>query len=317
MKISKVDHTKAAVVDKESSIRGILYTLPNGGEKDLITKYDTQKKKAKLLFNVFNAAEDDNDVKSIVKNCNNAMDDLLFPDGKKGELISTDAFLNKYDGTFRNIDWKGFEISSLVTLYLRKDLKSQKETVVKLLSNQKLSKKEVDSFLNSVKKYWEREELGEKVVRSINHQNMIVQPEGQSEDQVFNLSSLRSDGKKVSAKKAEKEAEKKKKAEKEALKGFLSEYANLDEEARMDMLRRLRRIVDLYFGIPLNYDGKTNLECPDKVDKSPNYNPFQKHSQDKNYEGVFVELKQESSRFQNGEKLTPAKKSKKKPSIRQ
>ena len=302
MKISKVDHTKAAVVDKESSIRGILYTLPNGGEKDLITKYDTQKKRAKLLFNVFNAAEDDNDVKSIVKNCNNAMDDLLFPDGKKGKLISTDAFLNKYDGTFSNMKWKGFEISSLVTLYLRKDLKPQKDTVIKLLSNQKLSKIEVDSFLNSVKKYWGREELREKVVRSINHQNMIVQPEGQPEDQVFNLSSLRSDGKKVSAKKAEKEAEK------EALKGFLSEYANLDEEARMDMLRRLRRIVDLYFGIPLNYDGRTNLECPDKVDKSPNYNPFQKHSQDKNYEGVFVELKQESSRFQNGEKLTPAEK---------
>lgn len=81
---------------------------------------------------------------------------------------------------------------------------------------------------------------GANMVRSVRNQNMVVQPQG---DKVsFPLVS--DEGKNTVTNKN---------VEKKGLNEFLLNYANLDDEERMEKLRKLRRIIDVYFSSPSHY----------------------------------------------------------------
>lgn len=55
--------------------------------------------------------------------------------------------------------------------------------------------------------------------------------------------------------------------EKEGLNEFLLNYANLDDEKRAEILRKLRRILDVYFSAPNHYEKDMDITLSDNIDK--------------------------------------------------
>ena len=117
---------------------------------------------------------------------------------------------------------------------------------------------------------------GANIVRSVRNQNMIVQPHGDRFlfPQVY-------------AK--ENETVTNKNVEKEGLNEFLLDYANLDEEKRAEILRKLRRILDAYFNAPNHYEKDMDITLSDNVDKGK-FNVWEKHECGKKVTDLFVNI---------------------------
>ena len=98
-----------------------------------------------------------------------------------------------------------------------------------------------DSLSNEDKKkaQQKKDRFKENVKKSIENKNMLIQPVQIDDEFVLALSMVQGgEGANVLSRKAR---------EKSAFSRFLFDYANLDEEYRMDKLRRIRRIVLVYF----------------------------------------------------------------------
>lgn len=122
------------------------------------------------------------------------------------------------------------------------------------------------------------ESSGTKVIRSIEHQNMLVQPR---EDRL-SLSEISNCGKKT----------KTKQIEKAGLETFLTEYAQLDENCRMEYLKKLRRLLDIYFATPFSYNKGEVVALPESIDFSSELNVWERHENAKKVNTYFVKIPQ-------------------------
>ena len=130
---------------------------------------------------------------------------------------------------------------------------------------------------------------GAKAIRSIQNQNMVIQPkEGR-----LSLSEISNQDKKTETKSIEKSG----------LDTFLQEYAQLDESKRMESLRRLRRLIDTYFGAPASFVKGDAVVLPETVDTA-DFDVWQKHEEGKKAENIFASIpKQLLDAEQGGKKL--------------
>lgn len=120
---------------------------------------------------------------------------------------------------------------------------------------------------------------GANMVRSVRNQNMVVQPQG---DKVsFPLVS--DEGKNTVTNKN---------VEKKGLNEFLLNYANLDDEERMENLRKLRRIIDVYFSSPSHYQKDMDISLSDNIDKTK-FDVWKKHETGKKNTELFVDIPDE------------------------
>lgn len=104
---------------------------------------------------------------------------------------------------------------------------------------------------------------GANIVRSVRNQNMIVQPQGDR----FSFPQVSDKEKKTVTNKN---------VEKEGLNEFLLNYANLDDEKRAEILRKLRRILDVYFSAPNHYEKDMDITLSDNIDKEK-FNVWKKY----------------------------------------
>lgn len=260
MKISKVNNYKTAVTgrggayiltdspgEQSKGRTGILYRDPPKNKKsvesDIARHVERQTMVAQRLYRLVNPLENGKkrtlamDVASILDRSVDKKDlqrDALDAHGMYGNLLSswTDARITASDG----------QIDEAVDLYLRKSLHQTSASDVKAMLKaaaqgrrwNELSDSERSSirgFVDCLQKDYGYEKVRKHVVKSIEHQNIVIQPNeaGILEPALIPLASERN------------------KLEKDAMKGFLSEYAALDDAVRHDLRLRLRRLLDLYF----------------------------------------------------------------------
>ena len=132
-------------------------------------------------------------------------------------------------------------VDTAVKRFLKKSLKTSRASglMKKLLNpDEELTSEEKLTLLDLLIKDYNRVKVRDTINKSITHQNMVVQPDRKG---VLTLSKSPSDGsdiRPVAGTKAR---------EKAGLEKFLNQYASLDSSERTELLRKLRRIVDLYF----------------------------------------------------------------------
>lgn len=144
----------------------------------------------------------------------------------------------------------------------------EKEIVYKLLE---LIRKDFSKLDPNVK-----DSQGANIVRSVRNQNMIVQPQGDR----FLFPQVSDKEKKTVTNKN---------VEKEGLNEFLLNYANLDDEKRAEILRKLRRILDVYFSAPNHYEKDMEITLSDNIDKEK-FNVWKKYECGKKVTGLFVNI---------------------------
>ncbi len=121
-----------------------------------------------------------------------------------------------------------------------------------------------------------KESSGTMIIRSIEHQNMVIQPE----ENKLSLSKISNVGKKT----------KTKQIEKAGLDAFLTEYAKIDESGRMECLKKLRRLLDTYFAAPSSYVKGTEVSLPENINFSSELNVWERHETAKKVNIYFVEI---------------------------
>lgn len=117
---------------------------------------------------------------------------------------------------------------------------------------------------------------GAMAIRSIEHQNMVIQPK---EDRLC-LSEISNVGKNT----------KTKQTEKAGLEAFLTEYAQIDENSRMEYLKKLRRLLDTYFAAPSSYIKGDEVSLPENIKDSSELNVWERHEAAKKVNVYFVEI---------------------------
>lgn len=289
MKISKVNHTKSAVVKNEGMIKGILYQDP-GSEEDLQKRFSTLNRNAQRLYKILNqvqVGEKQNRrsrYEGIINGkdgLNNKLQDLLFISQDNGLAVkNSEAVLKKLHSW--NLQVKGKEVSNddlddILTLYLRKSLRKGKaglRTLFRNAGNTDISQEDqekISEFVTILREDYTKNNFGKKIRKSIENQNLIVQPVQTGNREVLALSTKK---------------DSRSGREKQSFSDFLTNYANLDSEKRMDLLRKLRRLVDLYF----NADGNTDsLILPKEVNIEPDYNVWATHEAGKTNNKTFAE----------------------------
>lgn len=117
---------------------------------------------------------------------------------------------------------------------------------------------------------------GALAIRAIENQNMIVQPQ----DGRLTLSPISDQDKNTQIKSLEKKG----------LDTFLLSYAQLDKEQRDTNLRKLRRLVDVYFGAVSSAAQSETAVLPSNVDTDDAFGVWAKHSAAKHADGMFTEI---------------------------
>lgn len=314
MKISKYNHTKSAVAKKNkgAEIGGILYQNP-GRVIDLGKRLNSKNRSVQILYNFFvpiqagvapsepkaqndefkrqnyeiKKANYDLRVKyeKTIGGLNKCMKDICVDRKTKLFLNNETIFCNISDSAgINNVD--GNEV---VILALRRSLEKEKEGAIRFIDC--LGKKLSDADMSIIKPFIElaRKDYGklsegsdviDKLTLSIENQNIAVQPI----DSVLVSPIPPQSGKKTNHKQEEKQG----------FNLFLSDYANIDETCRMGQLRKLRRLVELYFDIP--------IEIGD-------FNVWERHEQGKLLEGNFVEIPEVLiNAYENDKKLNQIEK---------
>lgn len=286
MKISKVDHTKAAIGKEKDQIHGILYTDPKdrnrrNGSKKIETVFEARNRTAQKLFNLFNQPDEKNkEDREPVQILNNFYGNIFFKQiGREKSVRSLeDVFSQMSHVRIGRYDEKTVE--NCLVLYLRKSLQSEKDTLKviydKINNIDNISEDEweaISRFRNVLEESYMKTKQGQRIVKSIKNQNMLVQPKREGDRTVMALSGNREG--------------KSRQKEKEGFARFLQQYADLDEQSRMNSLRILRRILDLYF-----YLSEENLErgvLPEEVNASDSLNVWHDHESKKSSSQNFVD----------------------------
>lgn len=121
-----------------------------------------------------------------------------------------------------------------------------------------------------------KESSGTRVIRSIKHQNMVIQPKKDK----LSLSEISNDEKKP----------KKNQIEKAGLDAFLTEYAQIDENCRMEYLKKLRCLLDTYFAAPSSYIKGAEVSLPENINFSSELNVWERHEAAKKVDIYFIEI---------------------------
>ena len=121
-----------------------------------------------------------------------------------------------------------------------------------------------------------KESKGTIVIRSIEYQNMVIQPK---EDRLC-LSEISNVGKNT----------KTKQTEKAGLEAFLTEYAQIDANSRMEYLKKLRRLLDTYFAAPFSYIKGAEVSLPENINFSSELKVWERHAAAKKVNIYFVEI---------------------------
>lgn len=261
MKFSKVNNYKTAVTDRSGSNSfqsfskkrkekdsfgktGILYRDParagEGAVVDIAGHVDRQTRAAQRLYSVVNPPKEKEICAAarIARTLDNAFDIVGM---ERGPLDAGKVYASLI-ASVENRGYSEANIDKAVDLYLRKSLYQTSARAVKNMlraaSEGRLwndlpndERAEYEAFMDCLYRDYRYEKVRKHVVKSIEHQNIVVQP---NEDGIFAPSAipLSTDRNRM---------------EKEAMTGFLSEYANLDDAVRHDLRLRLRRLVILFF----------------------------------------------------------------------
>lgn len=177
--------------------------------------------------------------------------------------------------------------SLIVSRYKGKDFNSVAAVVVFLdnIGNNNISHEDertINILLNLIREDFTKlnpnkdNTQGARLIRSVTNQNMLVQPQNDR----FSFPSVSDSGKsKVSNKNVEKSG----------LDNFLLDYANLNKEEREEKLRKLRRIIDVYFSAPITYQKDMDVTLSEKVVKYK-FDVWIKHNQGKKDNNMFVDV---------------------------
>ena len=237
-----------------------------------------------------------------VKNSREIINDVLFysyreTDKKLRNMRKNEDILKKMQETEKLSKFSGGKLEDFVAYTLRKSLVVSKYSAqefdavaamvvfLECIGKSKISdhEKEIVCKLSElIRKDFSKLDpnvegsQGANIVRSVRNQNMIVQPQGDrfSFPQVY-------------AK--EKKTVTNKNMEKEGLNEFLLNYANLDDEKRAEILRKLRRILDVYFSAPNHYEKDMDITLSDNIDKEK-FNVWEKHECGKKVTVFFVDI---------------------------
>lgn len=177
--------------------------------------------------------------------------------------------------------------SLIVSRYKGKDFNSVAAVVVFLdnIGNNNISHEDertINILLNLIREDFTKlnpnkdNTQGARLIRSVTNQNMLVQPQNDR----FSFPSVSDSGKsKVSNKNVEKSG----------LDNFLLDYANLNKEEREEKLRKLRRIIDVYFSAPITYQKDMDVTLSEEVVKYK-FDVWIKHNQGKKDNNMFVDV---------------------------
>ncbi len=349
MKISKFNHGRTAVgVIEEhnptnAKIGGFTYTYP--GQKINLNKRIGEKKYSwSFLYNIFSPVSAGNLPKKPSRESYNSeelynrrMDDYYVKKAnydRRSKCVE-EKIISRLNTTLKNcffdketkrmkdnsviisslsdkrIELCGLTAEEVVSLALRKSLRDQQAGAIAVIESagrdgiDNNSRKLIDSFLNAVRKDYSRfdvnSEFTKKTIKSISNQNLIVQPINVTESTLLALPVPSQQGKKTQYKKGEKAA----------LNEFLLMYASLDEGIRMSYLRKLRRLVEVFFAPSL-----TEASCDDDLDigemiDTTDFDVWQKHEKGKQRKGSFVVIPEELSNAWNNKKRLDSVKEKK------
>lgn len=297
MKISKVDHTKAAIGKKKNQVQGILYRDPKDqgwsyGTKKIETVFDARNKSAQRLFKMFNQPDEKNkEDRKQVRELNEYYGQIFFQQiDKKNRVRSLESIFSQVS-TVRPSKIDRETLEYCLMLYLRKSLKSEKDALL-IISKKKENERFTKDEQNAIRRFrvvleesYTKSKQKQLVVKSIKNQNMLVQP--------------KRDGGRVVMALSEKRKSMGRQEEKEEFARFLRQYANLDEQSRMNSLQSLRRILDLYFH--LSEEDLKNKVLPEQVDASKELNVWYDHESKKRSSENFVDPGDIPEKPNNGE----------------
>lgn len=322
MKISKVDHTRMAVGKvKERNIQGFMYQDPTrDGNQNIDKRLEKLEKNAKILYNIFMPVQEGTEPKDPNKKpfqdelqkraaierynikkknfdrrlkiskmtgaANKALKGIIFQEIQDGCRRYSDV--RDVDDIFTELKTKYYmikqdDIVDLVALALRKSLRKYSAGVSAMLRNignkgiiPDKDRNDISDFIKGVSSDFNKiSNCKEQYERSVENQNLTFQVvDGEFSAPIPAVSGKKKDHKYN---------------EKVAMNRFLEEYAVLDTDVRMDKLRRLRRIVDLYFSAPDGYNKDQSAEITGEVLPEA-FDVWERHEQGKKREGWFVEI---------------------------
>ncbi len=248
MKISKVDHTKSAVgVYANQGQKGILYRDPSTERMSVEKRVDKRADATRILYAVFNQPKDKRSITrgatSVAKSFNNAIRGLR-NDRSLNRNLTADKLYKVVLNEIREQQFSDMDIDAAISELLKKSLRRDafisaltmmltKAHKGENLSSDERSDVQNDLITPLINDY-DKTTVRKQAVASIKHQNLIAQPDSNSDNAVIVISKI-SDSKERNM------------SEKDALRRFLSAYAVLDEKKRHNMRVKLRRIVILYF----------------------------------------------------------------------
>lgn len=246
MKISKVNHTKTAVAIKKEVQKGVVYKDPaEGSEMDLNSHIDKLVKQTKRLrrmkYDIFNMdyfKKDKGEIKGAKKDAK-AVNELI-----NNEVIKKNRTNPDIKQLANNLRIDRVTAEYIVNNALRKALSKAhtRAAIMLFMSNTGSNCNLTDAEIKQIQKdfidvMWNDcncKGIKENVIKSISHQNMIIQPINHRGQTILAPSRIN----KQKTPKAER---------KDAFRDMLYEYATVEKEDRMDMLRKLRRLLVLYF----------------------------------------------------------------------
>ena len=185
----------------------------------------------------------------------------------KGEVKASNVGNPVYTCTYP--DGRFIKPDELISVYLRSGLRSGKEGLLCLCANlgstsiTKENEESISKFLDVLRgdfqKYSSDKELGD-IEKSIENQNLVFQPENEG----FRMPIPPKTSKKTDYSE-----------DKEGFEVFLTQFADLDASKRTEMLRKLRRLLDIYF----------TGSCD-----TGKFDVWNRHNAGKTAEGTFVEI---------------------------
>lgn len=254
MKISKVDHRKAAVAVKAGKgTEGILYQDPAKDNSSVEQIVRRRTGSTKILYNIFDSGElkkdISNEAKSLAKLVNAGIGALKAKKEREEEINNELTAGRLLDSLKKNNQKKETYSDEVIDEALDTLLKNNMKTAptknaIKMLllyaygskKNEDLSTDDgkliKENFITKLVTDYSKSSVAAMTPKAIKNQNMVVQPD--SEGHVI----MPSQNKNSSDRKVR---------EKEAFRQFLISYSVIDEQVRHDLRVKLRRIVDLYF----------------------------------------------------------------------
>lgn len=245
-------------------------TAPSEYEwKDYLSEAENKKREAQKMIQKANY-ELRRECGDYAKKANFAVNRIIFSKKPK-EILSDDQIisnmkkqkLSQFKGRMEDFVLIALRKSLVVSTYNQEVFDSRKAATVflKNIGKDNISaddERQIKQLLDLIREDYNRwnpdehssdkkESSGTKVIRSIEHQNMVIQPEKNK----LSLSKISNIGKKT----------KTKQLEKEALDAFLKEYAQIDENSRMEYLKKLRCLLDIYFAAPSSYIKGAAVYC--------------------------------------------------------